>query len=114
MAFDDAEREGTALWKLLPKVVFSTTLSEVQRNARQDSARRTYSPGTRPTPRALPAEHHVEAGQRELQARLGEAARLLRQLVAVEPSRYRVGVGNDNQLDDVVTPARWRACPTAG
>jgi len=33
-ALDDAEREWTALWKPLPKVVFSTTLSEVQGNAR--------------------------------------------------------------------------------
>ncbi|MCB5179273.1 dihydrofolate reductase family protein [Streptomyces antimicrobicus] len=31
---DDAGREWTALWKPLPKVVFSTTLSEVQGNAR--------------------------------------------------------------------------------
>ncbi|MET9763150.1 dihydrofolate reductase family protein [Streptomyces sp. NPDC006372] len=30
----DDEREWTALWKPLPKVVFSTTLSEVQGNAR--------------------------------------------------------------------------------
>jgi dihydrofolate reductase len=30
----DAEREWTALWKPLPKVVFSTTLSAVQGNAR--------------------------------------------------------------------------------
>lgn len=33
-ALDDAEREWTALWKPLPKVVFSTTLSDVQGNAR--------------------------------------------------------------------------------
>ena len=31
---DDAEREWTALWKPLPKVVFSTTLSDVQGTAR--------------------------------------------------------------------------------
>jgi dihydrofolate reductase len=31
---DDDSREWTALWKPLPKVVFSTTLSEVQGNAR--------------------------------------------------------------------------------
>ena len=31
---DDAEREWTALWNPLPKVVFSTTLSAVQGNAR--------------------------------------------------------------------------------
>jgi len=31
---DDAEREWAALWKPLPKVVFSTTLSTVQGNAR--------------------------------------------------------------------------------
>lgn len=33
-SLDDAEREWTALWKPLPKVVFSRTLSEVQGNAR--------------------------------------------------------------------------------
>ncbi|MFH8989319.1 dihydrofolate reductase family protein [Streptomyces sp. NPDC017940] len=33
-SLDDATREWTALWKPLPKVVFSTTLSEVQGNAR--------------------------------------------------------------------------------
>ena len=33
-AFDDAEREWAALWNPLPKVVFSTTLSEVRGNAR--------------------------------------------------------------------------------
>ncbi|MGW2202161.1 dihydrofolate reductase family protein [Streptomyces sp. NPDC001774] len=32
--FGDDEREWTALWNPLPKVVFSTTLSEVQGNAR--------------------------------------------------------------------------------
>jgi dihydrofolate reductase len=31
---DDAEREWARLWKPLPKVVFSTTLSQVQGNAR--------------------------------------------------------------------------------
>ena len=33
-SLDDAEIEWTALWKPLPKVVFSTTLSTVQGNAR--------------------------------------------------------------------------------
>jgi dihydrofolate reductase len=33
-SLDDAEREWTALWKPLPKVVFSTTLSEVLGTAR--------------------------------------------------------------------------------
>jgi dihydrofolate reductase len=33
-SLDDAELEWTALWKPLPKVVFSTTLSAVQGNAR--------------------------------------------------------------------------------
>jgi dihydrofolate reductase len=33
-SLDDAELEWSALWKPLPKVVFSTTLSEVQGNAR--------------------------------------------------------------------------------
>jgi dihydrofolate reductase len=34
---DDAELEWTALWKPMPKVVFSTTLSQVQGNARLTS-----------------------------------------------------------------------------
>ena len=33
-SLDDADREWIALWNPLPKVVFSTTLSEVQGNAR--------------------------------------------------------------------------------
>ena len=33
-SLDDAELEWTALWKPLPKVVFSTTMSAVQGNAR--------------------------------------------------------------------------------
>src|SRR6058998_1795348 len=33
-SLDDARLEWAALWKALPKVVFSTTLSEVQGNAR--------------------------------------------------------------------------------
>jgi dihydrofolate reductase len=33
-ALDDSELEWTALWKPLPKVVFSTTLSAVEGNAR--------------------------------------------------------------------------------
>jgi dihydrofolate reductase len=33
-SLDDAEREWTALWKPLPKVVFSTTLSAVEGTAR--------------------------------------------------------------------------------
>ena len=33
-SLDDAQLEWAALWKPLPKVVFSTTLSEVQGNAR--------------------------------------------------------------------------------
>ncbi|MFC8271651.1 dihydrofolate reductase family protein [Streptomyces sp. NPDC057271] len=33
-SLDDSMREWTSLWKPLPKVVFSTTLSEVQGNAR--------------------------------------------------------------------------------
>lgn len=33
-SLDDSDREWTAIWKRLPKVVFSRTLSEVQGNAR--------------------------------------------------------------------------------
>jgi hypothetical protein len=38
-SLDDAELEWAALWKPLPKVVFSTTLSVVQGNARLASGR---------------------------------------------------------------------------
>jgi dihydrofolate reductase len=51
-SFDDAEREWAALWNPLPKVVFSTTLSAVQGNARlatgsvaEEIARRRAEPG---------------------------------------------------------------------
>src|SRR5450759_1379702 len=37
-SLDDAELEWAAIWKPLPKVVFSTTLSAVQGNARLASA----------------------------------------------------------------------------
>ncbi|WP_217134808.1 dihydrofolate reductase family protein [Streptomyces sp. AC558_RSS880] len=37
-SLDDSMREWTALWKPLPKVVFSTTLSAVQGNARLASS----------------------------------------------------------------------------
>ena len=37
-SLDDAELEWAALWKPLPKVVFSTTLSEVRGNARLASS----------------------------------------------------------------------------
>ncbi|MBI3749157.1 MAG: dihydrofolate reductase family protein [Chloroflexi bacterium] len=37
-SLDDAQREWAALWKPLPKVVFSTTLSAVQGNARLASS----------------------------------------------------------------------------
>jgi dihydrofolate reductase len=36
-SIDEAELEWTALWRPLPKVVFSTTLSEVQGNSRLSS-----------------------------------------------------------------------------
>ncbi|MEV7321737.1 dihydrofolate reductase family protein [Streptomyces sp. NPDC093970] len=49
----EADREWTALWKPLPKVVFSTTLTEVRGNARlasgtpaQEIARLRAEPGT--------------------------------------------------------------------
>ncbi|MFJ9345473.1 dihydrofolate reductase family protein [Streptomyces sp. NPDC101237] len=52
-AFSDADREWTALWNPLPKVVFSTTLSEVRGNARlvhggvaEEIARLRAEPGT--------------------------------------------------------------------
>ena len=49
-SLDDAELEWAALWKPLPKVVFSTTLSAVQGNARLASGdRRRRSSGCEPS-----------------------------------------------------------------
>ena len=58
-ALDDSEIEWTALWKPLPKVVFSTTLSAVQGNARLASG----SPADEiERLRAEPAEGDISIG----------------------------------------------------
>jgi len=43
-SLDDSEIEWAAVWKPLPKVVFSTTLSAVQGNARLASVRKQAGP----------------------------------------------------------------------
>jgi len=69
-SLDDAEIEWTALWKPLPKVVFSTTLTAVQGNARL--ATRGLA-GEIEQLRAEPAEGHIAIGGATLAA---EAAAL--------------------------------------
>jgi dihydrofolate reductase len=69
-SLDDAELEGTALWKPLPKVVFSTTLSEVQGNARLASGGLAEEIGRL---RAEPGEGDIAIGGATLAA---EAAAL--------------------------------------
>ena len=69
-SLDDAELEWAALWKPLPKVVFSTTLSEVQGNARLASAGLAEEIGRL---RAEPGEGDIAIGGATLAA---EAAAL--------------------------------------
>ena len=69
-SLDDAELEWTALWKPLPKVVFSTTLSEVEGNARlatgslEEEVKRL---------RAEPGEGEIAIGGATLAAEAAEA-----------------------------------------
>ncbi|GGT58101.1 dihydrofolate reductase family protein [Streptomyces purpureus] len=67
---DDSMREWTALWKPLPKVVFSTTLSAVQGNARLASGGLAEEIGRL---RAEPGEGEIAIGGATLAA---EAAAL--------------------------------------
>ena len=69
-SLDDAEIEWTALWKPLPKVVFSTTLSAVQGNARLASGGLAEEIGRL---RAEPGEGDIAIGGATLAA---EAAAL--------------------------------------
>ena len=69
-SMDDAEREWAALWKPLPKVVFSTTLSAVQGNARLASGGLAEEIERL---RAEPGEGHIAIGGATLAA---EAAAL--------------------------------------
>ena len=69
-ALDDADREWTALWKPLPKVVFSTTLSAVRGNARLASGGLAEEIGRL---RAEPGEGDIAIGGATLAA---EAAAL--------------------------------------
>ncbi|MCT4352069.1 dihydrofolate reductase family protein [Streptomyces sp. Je 1-79] len=67
---DDAAREWTALWKPLPKVVFSTTLSEVQGNARLASGSVAEEIERL---RAAPGEGDIAIGGATLAAEAAEA-----------------------------------------
>lgn len=58
-SLDDAELEWTALWKPLPKVVFSTTLPEVEGNARLASGGLAEEIGRL---RAEPADGEIAIG----------------------------------------------------
>ncbi|MFE7762330.1 dihydrofolate reductase family protein [Streptomyces sp. NPDC057438] len=67
---DDAEREWTALWNPLPKVVFSTTLSEVRGNARLASGGLAEEIERL---RAEPGEGEIAIGGATLAAQAAEA-----------------------------------------
>ena len=68
-SLDEAELEWTALWNPLPKVVFSTTLSEVQGNARLASGSLAEEiEGLR----AEPAEGEIAIGGATLAAEAAE------------------------------------------
>ena len=69
-SLDDSELEWAAIWKPLPKVVFSTTLSEVQGNARLAAGGLAQEIGRL---RAEPAQGNIAIGGAALAA---EAAAL--------------------------------------
>ena len=67
-SLDDARLEWAALWKALPKVVFSTTLSAVQGNARLASGGLEEEIERL---RAEPGEGHIAIGGATLAAEVG-------------------------------------------
>ncbi|WP_157008771.1 dihydrofolate reductase family protein [Agromyces laixinhei] len=69
-SLDDAEREWAALWNPLPKVVFSTTLSEVQGNARLASGDVAHEIARL---RAEPGESEIAIGGATLAAAAAES-----------------------------------------
>jgi dihydrofolate reductase len=69
-ALDEAEREWAAIWKALPKVVFSTTLSAVQGNARLVSGGLTEEIGRL---RTEPGEGEIAIGGATLAAEAAAA-----------------------------------------
>ncbi|MDX3518974.1 dihydrofolate reductase family protein [Streptomyces scabiei] len=69
-ALDDAEREWTSLWNPLPKVVFSTTLSEVRGTARLASGGLAEEIERL---RAEPGEGEIAIGGANLAAQAAEA-----------------------------------------
>jgi dihydrofolate reductase len=81
-SLDDAELEWTALWKPLPKVVFSTTLSAVQGNARLASGSVTEEIERL---RAEPAEGAIAIGGATLAAEAAESGLIDEYQVMVYP-----------------------------
>ncbi|GAQ63317.1 dihydrofolate reductase family protein [Streptomyces scabiei] len=79
---DDAEREWTALWNPLPKVVFSTTLSEVRGNARLASGGLAEEIERL---RAEPGEGEIAIGGANLAAQAAEAGLIDEYQVIVHP-----------------------------
>ena len=79
---DDAEREWTALWNPLPKVVFSTTLSAVRGNARLASGGLAEEIERL---RAEPGEGEIAIGGATLAAQAAEAGLIDEYQVMVYP-----------------------------
>jgi dihydrofolate reductase len=79
---DDAEREWTALWNPLPKVVFSTTLSAVRGNARLASGGLAEEIERL---RAEPGEGEIAIGGATLAAQAAEAGLIDEYKVMVYP-----------------------------
>ncbi|MFM9592884.1 dihydrofolate reductase family protein [Streptomyces scabiei] len=79
---DDAEREWTALWNPLPKVVFSTTLSEVRGAARLASGGLAEEIERL---RAEPGEGEIAIGGATLAAQAAEAGLIDEYQVMVYP-----------------------------
>ncbi len=81
-SLDDAEREWTALWKPLPKVVFSTTLSAVEGNARLASGSLAEEVERL---RAEPGEGEIAIGGATLAAEAAESGLIDEYRVIVHP-----------------------------
>ncbi|WP_018657961.1 dihydrofolate reductase family protein [Actinomadura flavalba] len=81
-SLDDAEREWTRLWNPLPKVVFSTTLSSVQGNARLASG--TLADEIERL-RAEPGDGDIAIGGATLAAQAADADLIDEYLVRVYP-----------------------------
>ena len=80
--FDDAEREWAALWRPLPKVVFSTTLSAVRGNARLAAGSLAEEIERL---RAEPGEGHIAIGGATLAAEAAALDRIDEYRVRIYP-----------------------------